>query len=96
MTKKILLLMLLAALGVITAGCGGSGTKAAGPITVTGTTTISNVKTGTLVKCKAGPGSVVPPPGHEVTQTPEGSAVSTGGLQLNHRQDGSLVAKCLG
>src|SRR4051794_7441361 len=94
-------LLLLALVGVAAAGCGSGGTKAGhDPITVTGTTTISNVATGTLVSCKRGvPGGPmkVPPTGHGVTANVDGTGPSSSGkLQLTHRQDGSVVAVCGG
>jgi hypothetical protein len=70
------------------------------PIMVVGSTTISNVATGTVVSCKRGVprGPMkVPPAGHGVTANVDGSGPSSsGGLQLTHRQDGSVVAVCGG
>ena len=50
--KGVPALVLLAALGFAVAGC--SMGHPAGSITVIGTTTLSNVKTGTPVTCKGG------------------------------------------
>jgi hypothetical protein len=90
------LLLFLALVSFAIAGCG-SGTKAnSGPITVTGTTTVSNLETGALVTCKSGlAGAKVPPPGEGVTANVDGTTPSTTGtLQVTHRQDGSVVATC--
>lgn len=98
MMKRIpLVVALFAVTMVVGAACGSSGTKAgSGPITVTGTTTISNVETGTLVSCKGGlPSAKVPPAGHEVTANVDGTSPSSSGkLQLTHQEDGSIVAAC--
>jgi hypothetical protein len=114
--KPILALALLAVLGFAVAGCGSS-KKAdsgqyqysvtlyekagSGPITVTGTTTIANVKTGTRIKCKGWPGRgvKVPPPGSaanvgEGEVTPSGTTHSSRGMQLTHQENGSLTVSC--
>jgi hypothetical protein len=86
-------------LAVLSAGCGGSARKAASyptsyPITVQGTTTIANVKTGTLVSCKGGfPKTKVPPAAHEVGAIEDG-ATSSAKIQIAHQQDGSIVVTC--
>jgi hypothetical protein len=81
--------------GLALAGCA-SGTKArSGSITITGTTTIADVKTGALIRCKGGPGAEVPSPGQGVTGSADGPS-SSGEVQVNHLQDGSVVAACRG
>jgi hypothetical protein len=93
--KSLLVLLLLAVAGFALAGCG-SGTKGrSGSVTITGTTTIANVKTGALIRCKGGPGAEVPPPGQGVTGSADGPS-SSGEIQVDHRQDGSVVASCRG
>jgi hypothetical protein len=84
----------LAVVGLVAVGCGaGMKTGSGGPLTVTGTTTIANVKTGALIRCKGGPGAEVPPTGQGVGANADGPS-SSGELQLSHRQDGSVVAVC--
>ena len=90
--KAILPLALLAALS---AGCGSGSKAAAGPITITGTTTMATVKTGTTIRCKNGPGAAVPPPGQGVSGIADPVAGASGGeIQLRRKQDGTLVAVC--
>jgi hypothetical protein len=113
--KRIRALALLAALG-FAAGCGsghnaGSGQytatlhndRPAGPITVTGTATtaISNVKTGTLVRCKDGMSARVPRIGYSVEAggMSAGPSSSTrtqreGEIELTHLPDGSITVSC--
>jgi hypothetical protein len=62
-----------------------------GRIIVSGTTTISNVKVGTLIKCKSGPAVRVP-------RWFGGSALSVPGkpgeIALTHRHNGSVTIFC--
>jgi hypothetical protein len=58
--RAILVLALLVVGGFILAGCGSSKGAVAGTITVTATTTISNIKVGTLLRCRGGPAARVP------------------------------------
>lgn len=118
--KPILAPALLAALGFGVAGCGGSGHKAGtgasikvsvssgplllGPIAVSGTTTISDVQTGTLIRCKGwtGPGVKVPRRGAGVavgqsTLVPVGSKSKPSRshqVSMTHRPDGSVAITC--
>jgi hypothetical protein len=107
--KPILALVLLAGLGFALAACGS--TKKAyvnmgglgGPAyVVRGTTTISKVATGDLVRCKAGPSADVPTPGGAVavgrdrlspTGTPASSS-SAGEIQLARLRNGSVTVTC--
>lgn len=106
--KPILALVLLAVLGFTLAACGS--TKAyvnmgglGGPAYVVhGTTTISNVATGQLVRCKGGPSANVPTPGGTVavgrdrlrpTGTPASSS-SLGEIQLTRLRSGSVTVTC--
>ncbi len=114
--KAILVLALLAVLGFTVAGCGatkkiaakGSLTAVAIPnanaphtITVVGTTTITNVKAGTRIKCKGwlGHGVKVPRMGSEAnvgggTAAPNGVPPTSHQMRLNHSENGSLTAVC--
>jgi hypothetical protein len=87
--KRILALVLLAVLGFAVAACGS--TKKAyvnmgglgGPAFVArGTTTISDVTTGDLVRCKGGPSATVPTPGG-AGRSRHGSAQSDRNAILN-------------
>jgi hypothetical protein len=51
---------LLAVVGFTLAGCGSGKNVASGPITVSGTTTISNVQAGIEIRCEGGPAAKVP------------------------------------
>lgn len=80
---------LLAVLAV--AGCGSDKQAVSGSVTVTGTTTISNVEVGTLIRCKDGPAARVP---HWF-----GGSVLTlpgvpGQIALTHRHNGSVTVSC--
>jgi len=56
--KAIPTLALFAALSLAVAGCGSGKRRAASdPITVEGTTTISDVQTGSVITCRGGPGA---------------------------------------
>jgi hypothetical protein len=114
--KAILALALLAVLGFTVAGCGatkkieakGSLTAVAIPnahashtITVVGTTTIPNVKSGTRIKCKGwlGHGVKVPPIGGEANvgggiAAPNGVPPTSHQMRLNHSENGSLTVVC--
>ena len=107
--KLILALVLLAVLGFAVAACGS--TKKAyvnmgglgGPAyVVRGTTTISNVATGDVVRCKGGLSAEVPTPGGAVavgrdrlspTGTPASSS-SMGEIQLTRLRNGSVTVTC--
>ena len=101
----LLALSLLATLGVIAAGCGATKKtvltitdSAPSPpaTTVTGTRTIPNAATGTLIVCKSGPSALVPPDGKEVSGTADGRGKSAGTVQLAHAHDGSVRVVCRG
>jgi hypothetical protein len=115
--KAILVLPLLAVLGFTVAGCGATkkivvnvrtnslSTEIANDyprtITVVGTTTISNVKAGTRIKCKGwlGHGVKVPRLGSEAnvgggTASPNGVPPTTHQMRLNHSENGSLTVVC--
>ena len=92
MTKAILALMVLAAVGVAVAGCGSGAKTDSGSITVTGSTTVS-LKTGTPIRCKGGTGASVPPPGQAVVGFADGRS-SSSKVRVAHRQDGSVVVSC--
>jgi hypothetical protein len=88
--------MSLAVLAFAAAGCG-SGHSAA--ITVSGTTTLMTVKTGTPVTCKGGSPRVEVPAGQAAindasgTDSPSGSTHSTQ-LRLTRHADGSVTVSC--
>ena len=85
--------------GLAVAACGSGGKVVSGPITVSGTTTIANVKTGVLITCKNGAGGKAPPPGKGVGSSVDldvNSSLSSGGIQLVHQKDGSAVVTCTG
>jgi hypothetical protein len=89
--KAIPVLTVLAVVGLTIAGCGLGKKAALGPVTVTGTTTISDVKVGTLIRCKGGPAARVP---HWFG----GSALTLPGvpgqIALTHRHNGSITVSC--
>jgi hypothetical protein len=110
--KAIVALALLAVIGFTVTGCGSS--KKAGPatfagvglppgansITVTGNTEISNVKTGTRIKCKGWPGRgvKVPLPGAVAnigggTVKPNGTKTSRN-MHLTRLENGSVRVIC--
>jgi hypothetical protein len=67
--KGIPALALLAAVGLVAAGCASARKIVSGSVSITGTTTLSQVKTGTRITCKgSGPGGG---PTATVTKTPE-------------------------
>jgi hypothetical protein len=91
--------VLFVAGGAAVAACGSGGKVVTGPITVSGTTTIANVKTGALIACKNGAGGKVPPLGKGVGSSIDvtaNSSVSSGGIQVVHQKDGSAVVSCTG
>jgi len=93
MRKVLAGTLLVVALAFALAGCGSGKKAGSGPITVTGTTTIANVKTGVLITCKGGPGAKLPPPGRGVSASADGPSTSTA-LLVVHRQGGSVYASC--
>lgn len=83
-------LALLAVAGLVVAGCGSSTKPVSRAITVAGTTTIANVKVGTLVRCDGGPSARVPHwYGPSYLRTPG----TPGLIELRHRH-GSVVVSC--
>jgi hypothetical protein len=111
--RAILTLALFASIGVGIVACGSTKKadsghytvtlyKKTGPITVTGTTTISNVKAGTVIRCKGGPGVKVPLPGAGVSASRVQQAVSatttvppsSAGIHVTHRLDGAIRVSC--
>jgi hypothetical protein len=107
--KPILALVLVAAPGFALAACGSTkkayvnmGGLVRPAYVVRGTTTISNVTTGDLVRCKGGPSANVPTPGGAVavgrdrlspTGTPASSS-SSGEIQLTRLRNGSIAVTC--
>ena len=92
--KTILTPALLATM-VVVAGCGGATKTGSGPLTITGTTTLSNMKVGTTIRCKGGPGASVPAAGHGVAGIADPVPGASGGeIQLTSRKHGSVVAVC--
>ncbi len=114
--RRLLTTALLAFLGFAVAGCGATKKggweqypvtlykKASGPLAVTGTMTISSVKTGTFIRCHGGPGAKVPARGAGVSA---GSAIQavigatttapppvSRQIQITHLQDGSVTVSC--
>jgi len=84
----------LVAGAAVLAGCG-SGTPESGPFSFKpGTmTTIANVKTGATVRCLGIETAPVPPPGQQVSFSPNAPG-ATGSIQLSHMQNGSLTVVC--
>jgi hypothetical protein len=77
---------------VTVAGCGSGRERAvAGPIAISGTATISNVKVGAVLRCKGGPTARVP-------RWFGGSALTLPGvpgqIALVHRHNGSVTVSC--
>jgi hypothetical protein len=81
---------LLAVVGLTVAGCGSSMKAVSGAVTVTGTTTISNVEVGTEIRCKGGPSARVP---HWFGPSYLRSPGTPGLIELRHRH-GSVVVTC--
>ena len=110
--KTLIALALLAVLGFAAAGCGATKKKTvvyhdgqamrSSPITFTGTTTVPNVATGTLIHCKGGPSAKVPRRGATVAAgedklSPVGTPPPTTpsrAIQLTHLQNGSVTVSC--
>jgi hypothetical protein len=89
-SKAISVLAVLAAVGCTVAGCGSSTKSVGGPLVFTGTTTISNVKAGTLIRCEGGPAAKVPHWfGYSYLRVPGVSGV----IEMNHRHR-SLTVRC--
>ena len=77
------------------AGCGSA--KMLGSLSVTGptVTTVESIKTGALVRCNGNVGAKVPPPGHGVSGSADGSSPALSSeIDLKRLQDGSLVVSC--
>lgn len=97
--KAIPALGLLVALSLVVTGCGMGKKKVVSPsITVTGTTTIPNVKVGTLIGCRGGADANAPARGDSVAAGVDqlrtaGTAPATE-IQLTREKDGSVVASC--
>jgi len=85
----------LVAGAVVLAGCGSGSPQQLGPFSFKPgtTTTIANVKTGATVRCLGIETAPVPPPGHEVSFSPNAVGAS-GTIQLQHMQNGSLTVSC--
>jgi hypothetical protein len=85
----------LVAGAVVLAGCG-SGSPQLGPLSFkAGTTTsIANVATGATIRCIGIETAPVPPPGHEVSWSPDYPGAS-GTIHLLHMQNGSLTVSCM-
>jgi hypothetical protein len=112
MMKRIAALVVLAALGFVVAGCGASAKKGGSvslilvtteslspeALTVSGTTTISDVKPGTSVGCKGGP-RVKVPAGAGVVNAGTGTARKGGHshskrLRLTRSPNGTVTVAC--
>jgi hypothetical protein len=110
--KRIAALVVLAALGFVVAGCGGSAKKGGSvsrilvttaslsreALTVSGTTTISDLKPGTSIGCKGGP-RVKAPAGAGVVNAGSGTASASGSshskrLQLTRLPNGTVTVTC--
>ena len=91
---KATLALTLAAVG-LAAGCGSG--KVSGSMSVTGptVTTVKAVKTGALIHCNGSVGAKVPPPGHAVSGSANGSSPALSSeIDLKRLQNGSLVISC--
>ncbi|HZD86676.1 MAG TPA: hypothetical protein VE088_01560 [Gaiellaceae bacterium] len=92
---------LLAALGLVVAGCGSGSKVVSGSITVTGTTTVSNVKAGTVITCKGARLSAtvtdalaeVAGSSYRITRTGK-VPVPRGNLRLTRSQNGVVTISC--
>lgn len=114
MMKRIAALVVLTALGFVVAGCGASAkeggsvslilmtTESLSPeaLTISGTTTISDVKPGTSIGCKGGP-RVKVPAGAGVVNAGTGTASKGGSghshskrLQLTRSPNGTVTVTC--
>ena len=83
-------LALLAVVGLTVTACGSSRRAVSGAVTVTGTTTIPNVKVGTEIRCEGGPSARVP---HWFGPSYLRSPGRPGLIELRHRH-GSVVVSC--
>jgi hypothetical protein len=91
---KAILALALVAVG-LAAGCGSG--KVFGSMSLTGptVTTVKSVKTGALIRCDGSVGAKVPPPGHGVSGSANGSSPALSPeIELKRLQDGSLVISC--
>jgi hypothetical protein len=91
---KAALALALVAVG-LAAGCGSG--KMFRSMSVTGptVTTVTSVKTGALIRCNGSVGAKVPPPGHGVSGSANGSSPALSSeIDLKRLQDGSLVISC--
>jgi hypothetical protein len=91
---KAILALALVAVG-LAAGCGSG--KMFRSMSVTGptVTTVENVKTGALIRCNGTVGAKVPPPGHGVSGSADGSSPALSAeIDLKRLEDGSLVISC--
>ncbi len=82
---------LLAVVGCLAAGCAATGKAVSGPLTVSGTTTIADVKVGTLLRCKDGPAARVP---HWFGGSALRRPGVPGQIALVHKRDGSVTVSC--
>lgn len=91
---KAILALALVAVG-LAAGCGSG--RVLGSTSVTGptVTTVKRAKTGALIRCNGSVGARVPPPGHGVSGSADGSSPALSAeIGLKRLQDGSLVISC--
>ncbi len=86
-------MVLLGVVGCLAAGCAATGRAVAGPITVSGTTTIADAKVGTLIRCKDGPAARVP---HWFGGSALRRPGVPGQIALVHKHDGSVTVACTG
>jgi hypothetical protein len=86
----IALSLVLAAVAVTLAACGAGKKVVSGPVTVTGTTTISGVRAGVLIKCRGGPAARVP---HWFGPSYLRLPGVPGVIELRHRH-GSVIVSC--
>ena len=106
--KASLTLTLLAFVGFAVSGCGATKkivlhVDTANRITLAASTTvtISNAKTGTLIKCRGGAGAKVPPPGvliagpdPRVVGAPDAIPSRFGEIDLTHLRNGLVTVTC--
>ena len=84
-------LALLAIVGLAVAGCGSSKRAASSTIKITGTTTISNVTVGTLLRCENGPSARTPHWfGSSYLRVPGVPGV----IELKHTYNRSVIVSC--
>jgi len=77
--------------GLLVAGCDSRKGTVSGPVTVTGTTTLSNVKAGTLLRCKGGPAVKAP---HWFGSGSLAVPGVPGEIHVTHRYNGSITVSC--